>query len=70
MPVIPTASVPEGTGLVGDFNQAAVWTRSLDVYLSASHSDFLIKNLLACLAEGRFAVGVFAAPASAKVTGL
>jgi hypothetical protein len=70
LPVVATASVPEGTALVGDFQQAAVWTRSLDVYISATHSDFLIHNLVACLAEGRFAVGVFAPAAFAKITGV
>jgi hypothetical protein len=70
VPVVPSASVPEGTALVGDFNQAAVWTRSLDVYFSATHSDYLTRNLVACLAEGRFAVGVFAPAAFAKVTGV
>ena len=70
VPVVPSAGVPEGTALVGDFQQAAVWTRSLVVYFSASHSDYLIRNLVACLCEGRFAVGVFAPAAFAKITGV
>ena len=70
VPVIPTASVPNGTALVGDFQQAGVWTRSLDVFISRSHSDFLIRNLAVCLCEGRFSVGVFAPAAFTKVTGV
>ena len=70
VPVIPTASVPSGTALVGDFAQAGVWTRGLDVYVSRSHQDFLTRNLAAILCEGRFGIGVFAGPAFAKVTGI
>ena len=60
VPVVPTAAVAAGTGYVGDWSQMVVWLRSAEVFVSDSHSDFFVKNLVAVLAEIRAAVGVLA----------
>ena len=60
VPVVKTASVAAGTGYVGAWNQLVVWTRSTDVFISRTHSDYLTLNLAAVLAEIRLAVGVLA----------
>ena len=70
VPVIKSASVPEGTGYVGAWGQLAVWLRSTDVFVSQTHSDYLTRNLVAILAELRAAVGVLAPAAFVRVTGI
>jgi hypothetical protein len=70
VPVVKTASVAAGTGYVGDWNQLVVWTRSTDIFVSRTHSDFLARNLAAVLAEIRAAVGVLAPTAFCRVTGI
>ena len=70
VPVVKSASVPEGTGYVGAWSQLAVWLRSTDVFVSQSHSDYLTRNLVAILAELRAAVGVLAPAALCRVTGI
>jgi HK97 family phage major capsid protein len=65
VPIVKTASVAAGTGYVGAWNQLVVWLRSTDVFVSASHSDFFVKNLVVVLAEIRAAVGVLAPAAFA-----
>jgi hypothetical protein len=47
VPVVKTASVAAGTGYVGAWNQLVVWTRSTDVFVSRTHSDYLTRNLAA-----------------------
>ena len=67
---IATPGVPAGTAYVGDF-QAAVelFTRgNADVYLSDSHSDFFIRNILLLLAEVRALATVPVPDAAAKCT--
>ena len=70
VPVVKTAAVAAGTGYVGDWSQLVVWLRSADVFVSDSHSDFFVKNLVAVLAEIRAAVGVLAPAAFVRVTGI
>ena len=68
---VTTPAVPEGTGIVGDWGQAALWMRSgAQVLASDSHSDFFIKNLVAILAEMRAAFGVLVPASFASVTGI
>lgn len=71
LPVAVTASVPDDTGIVGDWTQAVLWMREgIQILASDSHSDFFVKNLVALLAEMRAAFGVLQPQAFAKVTGL
>jgi hypothetical protein len=45
--------------MVGDFRVATLWDRqSTQIYVTDSHSDFFIRNLIAILAELRAAFGV------------
>jgi hypothetical protein len=44
VPVVKTASVVAGTGYIGAWNQLVVWTRSVDVFVFRTHSDFLSRN--------------------------
>jgi HK97 family phage major capsid protein len=71
VPVITTPLIAAGTALVGDFKQAILWAREgVTVTASTEHADFFIKNLVAVLAEGRWAFGVPRPAAFCKVTGL
>ena len=69
VPVVKTASVAAGTGYVADWRQIVVWTRSTDVFVSRTHSDFLTRNLAAVLAEIRCAVGVLASRSGVQSDG-
>jgi HK97 family phage major capsid protein len=59
LPVVESEAVPEGTIVCGDFRKGVVWDRQ-DSTLSASseHADFYIRNLVAILAEDRYAFGL------------
>ena len=70
VPVVKTASAASGTGYVGAWGQMVVWLRATDVFVSRTHSDYLARNLAAVLAEIRAAVGVLAASAFCRVTGV
>lgn len=71
LPVAVSASVPDDTGIVGDFSQAVLWLREgIQILASDSHDDFFVKNLIALLAEMRAAFGVLQPAGFAKVTGL
>lgn len=71
LPVVTTPLIAAGTALVGDFKQAILWVREgINVLASTEHADFFIKNLVAILAEGRWAFGVPRPAAFCKVTGL
>ncbi len=41
VPLVVSASVPDDTALIADMQSVAVWLRSLNVYISASHSRLL-----------------------------
>jgi HK97 family phage major capsid protein len=57
--LVVTEAMTENTALVGDFRQAVLWDREqASISVSDSHSDFFIRNMLAVLAEERFAFGV------------
>ncbi len=46
-----------------------VWMRSLQIYVSESHSTYFVNNLAAILAELRAALAVTAPAGVGKVTG-
>jgi HK97 family phage major capsid protein len=58
VPVIATPSMPEDSFLVGPFRTAAMLVDRMDptAFISDSHSDYFIKNLLAVLLEERVAL--------------
>lgn len=56
--IVVTTAIAAGTGLVGAFDQAfTLYDRQeTRVIVSDSHADFLVRNLLAVLAEARVAL--------------
>jgi hypothetical protein len=52
---VPVPGLAAGTCYVGDFKEAVTWfdRNTTSVYLTDSHADFFIKNLLVILAEQR-----------------
>ena len=62
LPVVATKSMPRNQGLVGNFRiGAAIWDRNdATVEISREHSDYFVRNLIACLVEERLALTVFA----------
>jgi hypothetical protein len=67
---VPVPSFPEGTAYVGDFKAAATLfsRKSTAVYMTDSHADYFVKNLLVILAEGRGLAAVTEPAAAQKVT--
>jgi len=58
LPVVEDEAVTAGLGFVGDFRMGVVWDREqARIYLTDSHSDYFIRNILTLLAEMRVAVG-------------
>ena len=55
VPVVPSMSVPPGTAFVGDFMVGiTLFNRGqTDVYLTDSHADYFVRNILLILAETR-----------------
>jgi HK97 family phage major capsid protein len=71
LPSAVTTNVPNGTGIVGKFNEAILWMREgIALAASDSHADFFIKNLVAILAEARAAFGIPRPAAFCAVTGI
>jgi HK97 family phage major capsid protein len=67
--VVSSEAIAAGIALVGDGRMAAVADRqSAVMYMTDSHSDFFIRNILVFLAEERIALPVFLPSAFAKVT--
>lgn len=67
---VPVPGIASGTAYVGDFKEALTWfdrNRSA-VYLTDSHADYFIRNLLVVLAETRALFAVTNATAAAKIT--
>jgi len=59
VPVVECEGITEGTGLMGDYGKAVLWDRErAGIYVSDSHSDFFIRNMIAILGEMRAAFGV------------
>jgi HK97 family phage major capsid protein len=71
LPIVQSPVVPAGTAIVGKWNEAILWVREgVIVSASDSHQDFFIRNMVAVLAEGRFAFAVPRPFAFDVVTGL
>lgn len=59
LPVVESEFVPAGVGLVGDMRVAKLWDRQqAAIYMTDSHADWFIKNLMAILCELRAAFAV------------
>jgi HK97 family phage major capsid protein len=59
LPVIQTESLSAGTSVVADFRKAVLWDRQdASIAVSNQHADFFIRNMVAILAEARYAFGV------------
>lgn len=60
LPVVESEAMTEGTAMVGDFRQVVWFDREMtQVFMSDSHADFFIRNLIMFLAELRGALGVW-----------
>lgn len=70
VPAVAVSSIPAGTAYVGDFATAVtLFARNqVEAYLTDSHADFFIKNLLVLLAEQRALVAVTEPAAACAVT--
>lgn len=59
LPVVESEAVTSGHGIIGDWRLAALWDRQqAQIFVTDSHSDFFIRNILVLLAEMRAAFGV------------
>jgi HK97 family phage major capsid protein len=68
LPVIQSEAVSVGTAVLGNWRKARIWDREqTNIYVSDSHADFFIRNLLAILAERRLGFGVIKPKAFVKV---
>lgn len=67
---VAVGALPEGTAYVGDFANGMTWfdRNTTAVFMTDSHADYMIRNLLLILAEQRAAFAVTDAQAIAKVT--
>jgi hypothetical protein len=67
---VPVPGLPKGTCYVGDFKEAVTWfdRNTTSVYLTDSHADYFIKNLLVILAEQRALFAVTDPAAGVKTT--
>lgn len=68
LPVIESEVIPIGTAYTGDLRQMVIWDRQdPTVYMTDSHKDWMARNLLLFLYEGRWAFGVLRPPAIVKI---
>jgi hypothetical protein len=69
VPAIAVGALPAGTAYVGDFTRAVtLFSRNeVSAYMSDSHQDYFIKNLLVILAEQRALIAVTAPDAAEQV---
>jgi hypothetical protein len=67
---VPVPDLPAGTAAVGDFRSALTWfdRARTAVYLTDSHDDYFVRNLLVLLAETRALFAVTELRAAVKVT--
>ena len=69
LPVVITPVIAQNTALVGDFRQAILWSREgISMYMTDSHADFFIRNVLVILMEMRAALGILDPRAFVKVS--
>lgn len=68
LPVVQSMSVPQGTGLLGNWRKAVLWDREqATISATDSHSDWFIRNLVAILCELRAAFGLIRPSAFCQV---
>jgi HK97 family phage major capsid protein len=67
---VPVPSIPVGTAYVGDFNEAVTWfdRNTTGVFMTDSHADYFVRNLLLVLAETRAAFAATNLQAAVEVT--
>lgn len=59
VPIIQDVTVAQGQPIVGDWSQAILYVREdVNVLATDSHSDFFVRNMIAILGEGRYALAV------------
>lgn len=59
LPVVESEAVAEGTLICADFRKAILWDREdSTLAVSNSHADFFVRNMVAILAEDRYAFGI------------
>jgi HK97 family phage major capsid protein len=70
VPAIASGAIPVGEVYVGDFKQGETWfdRNTTAVYMTDSHADFFVRNLLVILAEQRALFAITEPLALAKVT--
>jgi HK97 family phage major capsid protein len=58
-PRLVSMAIPNGVAYLADWRRAVVWDREMStISVSDSHADFFVRNLIAVLAEERYAFGV------------
>jgi HK97 family phage major capsid protein len=68
LPVIQSEAPTEGDAVLGNWQKARLYDREqTNIYVSDSHADFFIRNLLAILAEARLALAIVKPKAFVKV---
>lgn len=67
---IAVGALPAGTAYVGDFKEAVTWfdRNTASVFMTDSHADMFIRNILVILAEQRSAFAATELNAAAEVT--
>jgi len=67
---VSVGAIPEGEIYVGNFTEGETWfdRNTTSVYMTDSHADYFIRNLLVVLAEQRAAFAITEPNALAKVT--
>jgi HK97 family phage major capsid protein len=59
LPMIEDVTVDQGSPVVGDWKQAVLYVQEdVSLYATDSHSDWFVRNMIAVLAEGRYALAV------------
>jgi HK97 family phage major capsid protein len=68
LPVVESQTLAAGTALLGDWRKARLWDREqASIYVTDSHSDWFIRNIIAILAELRAAFGLIRPSAFCQV---
>lgn len=72
LPVVESAAITEGTGLIGSFGIGATLYDRMEgsIRISENHSDFFVRNAIAILAEERIALAVKRPESFCTVTGI
>ena len=72
LPVVESAAITEGTGLIGSFGIGATLYDRMEgsIRISENHSDFFVRNAIAILAEERIALAVKRPESFCTITGI